>query len=135
MRCKNIPPLFLLYSQLCQLKRLNFFFSLAVVTSMNPGKQKNWKLLIDPFLIKGSVKTVRYEGLVPGDPTYPMVQLRDPRTQRPTNRWSRLDDVLDLPVPRFRVSIHHFLPSFCFIFTILSTFTDRLQLCWGASCS
>lgn len=70
---------------------------------MNPAKQKNWKLLIDPFLIKGSVKTVRYEGQVPGDPTYPAVQVRDPRTQRPNNRWSRLDDVLDLPVPRFRV--------------------------------
>ena len=69
---------------------------------MNPAKQKNWKLLIDPTIIKGAVKLLRYEGQVPGDPTYPVVHVRDPRSQIP-KLWSRALDVLDLPVPRFRV--------------------------------
>lgn len=69
--------------------------------TMNPQKQKNWKLLIDPFLIKGSTKLVRYEGQVPGDATYPPVHVRDPRSHIP-KLWSRLE-VLDLPVPRFKV--------------------------------
>ena len=68
---------------------------------MNPNKPKNWKLIIDPFIIKGSTKLFRYEGQVPGDPTYPVVHLRDPRSQI-SRIWSRLD-VLDLPIPRFRV--------------------------------
>lgn len=69
---------------------------------MNPPKQKNWKLLIDPIIIKGgTAKLFRYEGQVPGDPTYPVVHVRDPRSQIP-KLWSRLD-VLDLPVPRFKV--------------------------------
>lgn len=69
--------------------------------NMNPNKPKNWKLIIDPFLIKGSTKLFRYEGQVPGDPTYPVVHLRDPRSQI-SRIWSRLD-VLDLPLPRFRI--------------------------------
>ena len=68
---------------------------------MNPNKPKNWKLIIDPLLVKGSAKLIRYEGQVQGDPTYPTVHVRDPRIQI-SRHWSRLD-VLDLPVPRFRV--------------------------------
>ena len=68
---------------------------------MNPAKQKKWKLILDPLIIKGTTKIFRYEGQVPGDPTYPVVHVRDPRSQIP-KLWSRLD-VLDLPVPRFRV--------------------------------
>jgi hypothetical protein len=67
-----------------------------------PKQQKNWKLIIDPFIIKGQpTKLFRYEGQVPGDPTYPVVNVRDPRSQI-QRLWSRLE-VLDLPVPRFRV--------------------------------
>lgn len=69
---------------------------------MNPAKQKNWKLIIDPFIIKGSTKLFRYEGQVPGDPTYPVVSVRDPRPQLP-RLWCRLE-VTDLPVPRFKVT-------------------------------
>ena len=70
--------------------------------SGNQVKQKNWKLIIDPFLIKGSTKLVRYEGQVPSDPTYPVVNVRDPRYQIPRH-WTRVE-ILDLPVPRFRVT-------------------------------
>jgi hypothetical protein len=71
---------------------------------MNPAKQKNWKLLTDPLIIKGAVKLFRYEGQVQGDPTYPVVHVRDPRSQIQRLIWSR-PEVLDLPVPRFRVPI------------------------------
>ena len=70
---------------------------------MNPAKPKNWKLILDPLIIKGTAKIVRYEGQVPGDPTYPVVHVRDPRSQIHKLSWSRLSDGLDLPVPRFRV--------------------------------
>ena len=72
-----------------------------------PKQQKNWKLIIDPLIIKGQpAKLFRYEGQVPGDPTYPVVNVRDPRSQI-QRLWSRLE-VLDLPVPRFRVHNIHF---------------------------
>jgi hypothetical protein len=70
---------------------------------MNPAKQKNWKLLSDPLIVKGTVKLFRYEGQVQGDPTYPSVHVRDPRSQ--IRHWSR-PEVLELPVPRFRVKFY-----------------------------
>lgn len=60
---------------------------------------RNYKLLVDPFLVKGSAKLYRYDGNVPGDPTYPIVPLRDPRSHL-TRIWTRLE-TLDLPVPRY----------------------------------
>ncbi|EFX83765.1 hypothetical protein DAPPUDRAFT_47657 [Daphnia pulex] len=72
---------------------------------MNPAKQKNWKLLTDPLIIKGAVKLFRYEGQVQGDPTYPVVHVRDPRSQI-QRLWSR-PEVLDLPVPRFRIDAEY----------------------------
>lgn len=72
---------------------------------MNPAKQKNWKLLTDPLIIKGAVKLFRYEGQVQGDPTYPAVHVRDPRSQI-QRLWSR-PEVLDLPVPRFRIDAEY----------------------------
>ncbi|XP_028035252.1 histone-lysine N-methyltransferase SETD1 isoform X2 [Bombyx mandarina] len=62
---------------------------------------KNYKLLMDPFLIKGATKLYRYDGFVPGDPTYPPVQSRDPRSQL-SRIWNRLEPA-DLPVPRFKI--------------------------------
>lgn len=59
---------------------------------------KNYKLLVDPFLVKGAAKMYRYDGAMPNDPTYPPVMPRDPRSQL-TKIWTRLE-VLDLPVPR-----------------------------------
>lgn len=66
-------------------------------------KGKNYKILVDPFLVKGAAKLVRYDGIVPGDPTLPQVVPKDPRS--PLARiWARFEN-LDLPVPRFKVSL------------------------------
>ncbi|KAL1500734.1 hypothetical protein ABEB36_006180 [Hypothenemus hampei] len=65
------------------------------------GKPKNYKLLVDPFLVKGTSKLYRYDGLVPNDSSYPPVTLRDPRSHL-TRIWTRLES-LDLPVPRFKI--------------------------------
>ncbi|XP_022831575.1 histone-lysine N-methyltransferase SETD1 isoform X2 [Spodoptera litura] len=63
---------------------------------------KNYKLLMDPFLVKGvTAKVYRYDGNVPGDATYPPVQCRDPRSQL-SRIWNRLEPA-DLPVPRFKI--------------------------------
>ncbi|CAK9833089.1 Histone-lysine N-methyltransferase SETD1 [Anthophora retusa] len=68
-------------------------------------KLRNYKLLVDPFLVKGATKLYRYDGMVPGDPTYPEVQPRDPRSQL-TRIWTRLEQ-LDLPVPRFKIDSNY----------------------------
>ncbi|XP_076749548.1 SET domain containing 1 isoform X1 [Xylocopa sonorina] len=70
-----------------------------------PQKPRNYKLLVDPFLVKGATKLYRYDGMVPGDPTYPEVQPRDPRSQL-TRIWTRLEQ-LDLPVPRFKIDSNY----------------------------
>ncbi|KAJ2942804.1 hypothetical protein O0L34_g14992 [Tuta absoluta] len=62
---------------------------------------KNYKMLMDPFLVKGATKLYRYDGQVPGDSTYPPVQCRDPRSQL-SRIWNRLEPA-DLPVPRFKI--------------------------------
>lgn len=68
---------------------------------------KNYKLLIDPFLVKGATKLYRYDGQVPGDNTYPPVQCRDPRSQL-SRIWNRLEPA-DLPVPRYNIVFFHIL--------------------------
>lgn len=65
-------------------------------------KPKNYKLLVDPFLVKGATnkRIIRYDGIVPADSPYPPVSLRDPRSRSHLTRlWTRLE-ALDLPVPR-----------------------------------
>lgn len=62
---------------------------------------KNYRLLVDPCLKKGSAKLYRYDGTVPGDPTYPPVCPRDPRSHL-TRIWNRLE-TMDIPVPRFKI--------------------------------
>ncbi|XP_018397619.1 PREDICTED: histone-lysine N-methyltransferase SETD1 [Cyphomyrmex costatus] len=77
-------------------------------TAVPPATQKtqrNFKLLVDPFLVKGATRLCRYDGTVPGDPTYPQVQPRDPRSQL-TRIWTRLEQ-LDLPVPRFKIDSNY----------------------------
>lgn len=64
-------------------------------------KPRNYKLVVDPFLVKGASKLYRYDGNIPNDPTYPPVQLRDPRKQ-PPKIWGT-PDPLDIPLPRFKV--------------------------------
>ncbi|XP_024939725.1 histone-lysine N-methyltransferase SETD1 [Cephus cinctus] len=75
------------------------------VAGQTSQKLRNYKLLVDPFLVKGATKLYRYDGAVPGDPTYPLVQLRDPRSQL-TRIWTRLEQ-LDLPVPRFKIDSNY----------------------------
>ncbi|XP_053617378.1 histone-lysine N-methyltransferase SETD1 isoform X2 [Plodia interpunctella] len=62
---------------------------------------KNYKLLMDPFLVKGATKLYRYDGCVPGDASYPPVQCRDPRSQIP-RIWNKIEPA-DLPVPKFKI--------------------------------
>lgn len=61
---------------------------------------RNYKLLVDPCLIKGREKLYRYDGIVPnGDPAFQVpVQARDPRNQ--LARLRTRQEPLDLPVPR-----------------------------------
>lgn len=76
----------------------------APMGSAAPGAQqpnknlRNYKLLIDPFLVKGAAKLYRYDGIMPNDSQYPPVQARDPRNQLARLR-SRIEP-LDIPVPR-----------------------------------
>lgn len=60
---------------------------------------KNYKLLMDPCLVKGATKLYRYDGCVPGDASYPLVHCRDPRSQL-LRIWNKLEPA-DLPVPRY----------------------------------
>lgn len=65
---------------------------------------RNYKLVVDPFLVKGASKLYRYDGVVLNDPNYPPVVPRDPRSHL-TRIWTRLE-TLDLPVPRYFVFIY-----------------------------
>lgn len=61
-------------------------------------RPRNFKLLIDPCLVKGGVKLYRYDGIVQGDPNYPPVIPRDPRNQLARLR-TRLEPH-DMQIPR-----------------------------------
>ena len=65
-------------------------------------KPRNYKLLQDPFLVRGAPKVYRYDG-VPSDPSFPAIRSLppDPRPNIP-KRWARLEPQ-DIPVPRFKV--------------------------------
>lgn len=58
---------------------------------------RNYKLLLDPLLVKGAQKVYRYDGIVPDDPSYPPVFPCDPR--KPPARVRRLEP-MELIVPR-----------------------------------
>ncbi|XP_055614148.1 histone-lysine N-methyltransferase SETD1 [Uranotaenia lowii] len=63
---------------------------------------RNYKLIADPSIHKGvPTKIYRYDGIVPGDPTYPPVIPRDPRN--PLSRIRSRIEVCDLIVPRFKI--------------------------------
>ncbi|KAH8393201.1 hypothetical protein KR200_002082 [Drosophila serrata] len=61
---------------------------------------RNFKLLADPQLIKCGAKLYRYDGVVPGDATYPTITPRDPRNPLIRIR-ARPVDPLMLLIPRF----------------------------------
>ncbi|XP_052888970.1 histone-lysine N-methyltransferase SETD1 [Anopheles moucheti] len=66
---------------------------------------RNFKLLVDPFLHRGTQKIYRYDGVVPGDPSHPPVIPRDPRN--PLARIRSRVEPLDIPVPRFKIDQHY----------------------------
>lgn len=61
---------------------------------------KNYKLMVDPMIVKGGIKIYRYEGIIPNDTNSPPVIPRDPRNHLATKLRTRLEP-LDIPVPRF----------------------------------
>lgn len=67
---------------------------------------RNYKLLVDPFLQKGTNKVYRYDGIVPNDPNAPPTIVRDPRSIL-SRRWVRIEP-LEIPVPKFKVRVGHF---------------------------
>lgn len=60
---------------------------------------QDYKLIVDPFLMKAPQKIYRYNGLVPTDPAYPLVILKDPRNAKAIRLKIRLDPI-ELVVPR-----------------------------------
>uniref|UniRef100_A0A9E8M5P1 [histone H3]-lysine(4) N-trimethyltransferase n=1 Tax=Colaphellus bowringi TaxID=561076 RepID=A0A9E8M5P1_9CUCU len=72
---------------------------------VNPKLPRNYKLLVDPFFVKGAAKLYRYDGIVPNDASCPPVIPRDPRSHL-TRIWTRLE-TLDLPVPRFKIDSNY----------------------------
>lgn len=71
----------------------------AGLMEAGPNKiSKNYKLLLDPLLVKGAnAKVYRYDGVVPDDPSYPAVYPCDPR--KPLARLRRLEP-MEMIVPR-----------------------------------
>lgn len=70
-------------------------------SSIVPGMQKplqDYKLVVDPFLVKAPQKIYRYNGIVPNDPSFPVI-LKDPRNAKKINLRMRID-AMELPVPR-----------------------------------
>lgn len=59
----------------------------------------DYKLLIDPALVKGGIKLYRYDGIVPNDPQYTVHAVKDPRNVKALRLRTRLDPI-ELPVPR-----------------------------------
>lgn len=67
-----------------------------------PGMQKplqDYKLIIDPFLVKAPQKIYRYNGIVPNDPSFHPVIPKDPRNAKKICMRVR-HDAMELVVPR-----------------------------------
>lgn len=60
---------------------------------------QDYKLIVDPFLVKAPQKIYRYNGIVPNDPNYPQLILKDPRNSKAIRLRVRHDPI-ELPVPR-----------------------------------
>lgn len=66
-------------------------------------KERNWKLMTDPFLSKAHTKIYRYDGIVPNNSKYSEIIVQDPRTFKSKSKTITLP--IDLPVPKFKVCI------------------------------
>lgn len=64
-----------------------------------PKPVADYKLLVDPCLVKAAQKIYRYNGIVPNDSQYPMVIVKDPRNSAAIRLRQRLEPI-ELPVPR-----------------------------------
>lgn len=69
---------------------------------------KAYKLMVDPNIVKGGVKLYRYDGVIPNDPSPPLIVPRDPRNILVAKLRTRLEP-LEIPVPRSEcVFLHSF---------------------------
>lgn len=59
----------------------------------------DYKLLVDPCLVKAPQKIYRYNGIVPNDSQYPPVIVKDPRNVKAIKIRIRVDP-MEMPVPR-----------------------------------
>lgn len=60
----------------------------------------DYKLLVDPFLVKAQAKLYRYNGVVPNEPNFHPVLLKDPRNEKVMKIRQRVDPI-ELIVPRY----------------------------------
>jgi len=68
------------------------------VSIIEKPKERNWKLLVDPFLSKAVSKVYRYDGVL--DPSLPELPNDDPR-----KTFKTITLPIELPVPKFKVCI------------------------------
>jgi len=68
------------------------------VSIIEKPKERNWKLMADPFLSKAVTKIYRYDGVL--DPSLPELLNDDPRKSTRT-----ISLPIELPVPKFKVCI------------------------------
>ncbi|XP_016656349.1 histone-lysine N-methyltransferase SETD1B-A [Acyrthosiphon pisum] len=66
------------------------------VSIIEKPKERNWKLLVDPFLTKAVSKIYRYDGVL--DPSLPELPNDDPR-----KTFKTITLPIDLPVPKFKL--------------------------------
>lgn len=60
----------------------------------------DYKLLVDPFLVKAQTKLYRYNGIVPNEPNNHPLLLKDPRNVKVIKLRTRVDPI-ELIVPRY----------------------------------
>lgn len=60
----------------------------------------DYKLLVDPFLVKAQAKLYRYNGVVPNEPNIPPLLLKDPRNVKAI-KFRTCVDPIELIVPRY----------------------------------
>lgn len=94
----------------------------------------DYKLLVDPALVKGGIKLYRYDGIVPNDLQLTVHTVKDPRNEKFLRLRQRLDN-FELPVPRYRFILRqHFTLLLHVQCMCVSQIQDRYQLCgWAAS--
>lgn len=72
------------------------------VTGTPAAPQKpivDYKLLVDPFLVKAQAKLYRYNGVVPNEPIIHPILVKDPRNVKAIKLRTRVDPI-ELIVPR-----------------------------------